>query len=136
MTRSVAAGGCDSVGACAATVVADAAASNAMNARRSRMVPVSLPDALVNPLVEQRAGERPERVAELLRMVSNGVGIKRFLVPPDLEDGEMVIAIRLHGDDEAGIAGLLSGAERELLECRLRGVARRRDRIRVRDDVD
>jgi hypothetical protein len=69
-------------------------------------------------------------------MVRDGVRIKRFLVPPDLEDGEMVIAIWLHGDDEAGVAGLLSGAERELLECRLRGVARRGDRIRVRDDLD
>src|SRR5262245_61590184 len=136
MTRSVAAGGCDGVGACAATVVADAATSNAIKARRSCMVPVSLPDALVNPLVEQRSGERPERIAELLRMVRNGVRIKRFLVSPDLEDGEVVIAIRLHGDDEAGIAGLLSGAERELLECRLRSVARRRDRIRMSDDVD
>src|SRR5262245_43804362 len=100
------------------------------------MVPASLPDALVNALVEQCAGERPERVAELLRMVRNGVRIKGLLVPPDFEDREMVVAIRLHGDDKAGIAGLLSGAERELLECRLRGIALWRNRVRMRDDID
>src|SRR5262245_42660176 len=100
------------------------------------MVPVSLPDALVNALVEERAGERPECVAELLRMFRNGVRIERLLVPPDFENGEVIVAVRLHGDDKAGIAGLLPRAERELLQGGLRGISLRGNRIRVRDDVD
>src|SRR5262245_28450767 len=100
------------------------------------MVPVSLPDALVNALVEERAGERPECVAELLRMFRNGVCIKRLLVPPDFENGEMIVAVRLHGDDKAGIAGLLPGAQCELLQGGLRRIALRGNRIRMRDNVD
>src|SRR6187549_3274707 len=104
MTRSVAVGGCAGAGVCAETVAADAISSSAISARPSRTALVSLPDALVNALVEQRAGERSERVAELLRMFRHGVCIKRLLIPPDFEDREVVVAVRLHGDGKAGIA--------------------------------
>ena len=78
-------------------------------------------------VVIRRQGGGLRETFTVRKISFNGVGVERLLVSPELEDREVVVAVRLHGDDEAGIAGLLSGAERELLECRLRGVALRRN---------
>ena len=69
-------------------------------------------------------------------MFGNGVGIQCFLVFPEFKNCEVVVAVWLHRNHERAVAGLLSRAQRQLLQRRLGSVALRRNRIRVRDDVD
>src|SRR5258705_11744076 len=92
ITRVVApgAGGC---AVCAAALVAIATRP-------------SLTHAFVNPLIEQCSRERSKRVAEFLRVVRNGVRVQRLLVSPELDDGEMVVAVRLHRGQEDRVSGL------------------------------
>src|SRR5436190_23924608 len=95
-----------------------------------------LADALVNPLIEERSREWAERIAELLRMFSDRVGIQRLLVFPELDDREVIIAVRLHGGDEDRVARFLPRTNRQVAERLFSDIALRWNRIGVRDHVN
>src|SRR5262245_10122506 len=91
-------------------------------------------DALEQPLVDRAPCERLNVDAKLSGVRGAGMGVRRGLTRPRLDDREVIGAHRVLQDVEPKIAGLVSARLGQTPEDAIGG--RRRNGIDVRDDVD